>query len=234
MSNEAVVIPDTYKDYVYRITYKLLGKVAPLIPNSIKPNQITLAAFIASLTACFLLYFVHSPAAYLYWAGFNFVWYILDALDGIHARLSGQTSEYGAFLDHYFDNIFFIFMFTAFMLKFDLAHPIYITVIILRCTAATSIFLAQAHTGEVYCGRFSGGLELVLMTTTMLLSFFYPHFDLTQHLSNPTLLSIAQTLSLTSGVFMKLTLLIYAIGTTIHFFVLGRYVKNKIKENETL
>ena len=44
----------------------------------------------------------------------NFIWYILDALDGLHARLSHQTSEFGAFLDHFLDNLFFVVMFTVF------------------------------------------------------------------------------------------------------------------------
>lgn len=107
MSDVKIIMPDDYKDVIYRITYFLLGKVAHFIPRSITPNTLTITAFISALTGCLLLYLVQTPAAFLYWALFNFIWYMLDALDGIHARLTGQTSEFGAFLDHFLDNIFF-------------------------------------------------------------------------------------------------------------------------------
>ena len=91
MSEESVIMPDDYEDVVYRFTYFLLGKIAHRIPRSITPNQITIAAFISALVGCALLYFIKSPVAYLWWVLFNFIWYILDALDGIHARLSNLS-----------------------------------------------------------------------------------------------------------------------------------------------
>ena len=109
MKTNNVVIPEDYKDLVYRLTYFFLGKIAHLVPRSIKPNQITMLSFTSALIGTALLYFVQTPAAYLYWILFNFIWYLLDAMDGIHARLTQQTSEFGAFLDHALDNIYFIF-----------------------------------------------------------------------------------------------------------------------------
>ena len=106
MSNDNTLTPEGYEDVIYKLTYRALSGFVPLIPKGIHPNQITWMAFTSSLIACALLYFIKTPAAFLWWALFNFIWYILDAFDGMHARCSGQTSEFGGFLDHFLDNIF--------------------------------------------------------------------------------------------------------------------------------
>ena len=228
MSTIKKIIPDEYDDPIYRLTYHLLGKVARHIPVRIHPNHLTLCAFFFAILGCYLLYVIDTPVAYLYWALCNFTWYLLDALDGIHARLTEQASNYGGFLDHYMDNLFFIVMFSVFTVKFDLVYPVYISIMLMRFTAATSIFIAQAHTGKVYLSRFSGGAELLLLTSVMLLSFFWPSFDLMQCLGifNPG--SFLAALHLNQGVFMKVVLLFYGIGLPVHFFMLHKKVKSII------
>ena len=225
MSNEGVIIPKEYKDLGWRLTYFLLGKVAHFIPRSIKPNQITVGAFMAALMACALLYFLKSPVGLLYWALFNFVWYILDALDGIHARLTQQTSEFGAFLDHFLDNISFIFTFTVFALYFDLLHPLYLFILLARFTAATTTFLVQMHTGKLPIGKFTGSSEAILMTAVMFLTYYFPGVDLSHYAHSTTLLYGVNALSLHQGVFMKLVLLFYAIAMPINFVAQWRFVK---------
>ncbi len=225
MANEGVIMPDDYKDYIYRLTYFLLGKIAHCIPKSISPNQITFAAFSCSMIACFFLVVVPDPSAFILWTVFNLLWYLLDALDGIHARLTHQTSEYGAYLDHFLDTGYFIFMLTAFAMRFQLFQPLYIFILLLRSTAATSVFLVQIHTGRLLLGRFSGGLELLLFSNCMILSYYFPHFDLSQHTSNPHLLYWIHALGLTSGVFMKVTLWLYIFGVPMTFWQQARFVK---------
>ena len=46
MSDEQALMPEDYKDIIYRLTYFLLGKVAHYIPRSVSPNQITIVAFV--------------------------------------------------------------------------------------------------------------------------------------------------------------------------------------------
>lgn len=225
MEGKVLTPEETNKDIIYHYTYVLLIKLAPYIPRRITPNQLTIAGSISSLIACALLYFIQSPVCYLYWMLFNFGWFILDALDGIHARYTGQTSEYGAFLDHFLDNFYFIFMFTVFTIKFDLAYPIYVCAIIVRITAALSVFVVQFHTRKLYLSRFSGGLELILLNTAMLLSYFFPDFNPSLHTNNTFLLHIINALYLQQGVFMKLTLLVYLIGVPVNFLMQVRFVK---------
>ena len=229
MTSNKLIIPDEYQDYIYRFTYWSLSKVAPKIPKSISPNQITIAAFTSAMIGTILLFLIQSPVAYLYWIGFNLLWYILDALDGMHARLTNQSSEYGAFLDHALDDIYFLFMLTVFAIKFDLAHALYIYILLLRTTSAIMVFIVQTHTRQLYLGKFTAGLETPLFTLAMLLSFFYPHFNPLLHTTNPTLLYWINLLSLQSGMFMKLVLLVYFIGAPINMFLQFRFVKRHCK-----
>lgn len=228
MTSKNVIIPEDYKDFIYRLTYFFVGKIAHYVPRSIKPNQITTAAFISAMIGTALLLLVPSPAAFLYWIVFNFVWYILDALDGIHARLTQQSSEYGAFLDHAFDNLYFIFMFTVFTVKFDLGHTFYIYAMIARVTAALMVFTVQFHTKRLYLGRFSGGFELFLFTTAMLLSYFFPNFNPENHTTNPWFLYLIHIFNLEYGLFMKLVLMIYAVGAPINFILQFRFVRKEL------
>jgi phosphatidylglycerophosphate synthase len=228
IAQKNMIIPEDYQDLIWKATYFILGKIAPFVPRSIHPNYITYTAFISALLGCFLLYVIDTPMAYLYWFVCNFIWYLLDALDGIHARLTGQTSSFGGFLDHYLDNIFFAVMLTVFVLKFDLAYPLYIYAIILRVTAALMVFLVETHTDRFYLGTATGGLELILFSTVMILSYFFPDLNLSQHLSNPTALMIIEKLHLQSGLFMKLALMVYIIGVPVNMVAQWRFVKREL------
>ena len=230
MTTKNVIIPEGYKDVIYRVTYYFLGKIAHFIPRSIRPNQITVTAFTFALIGTALLYFVKTPAAYLYWLLFNFIWYILDALDGIHARLTNQTSEYGAFLDHALDNIYFIFMFTVFVAKFDLLHVFYIYVLCLRLTVALMVYVVQSHTNKVYLGSFTGGGELILFSLAMLLSYWFPHFNMAGCVTNKFWLSVINYFELQQGVFMKLTFFVYAIGVPFKIIMQFRFVKKELAQ----
>lgn len=233
MTKEYVGLPteDEYNDIIYRYTYYALQGIAPRIPKSIRPNQITWAAFFCSMLSCVFLYFIHTPVAYLYWILFNTLWYIFDALDGMHARISKQSSEFGGFLDHFLDNVFFTVMFTVFTVKFDLLHPLYIFIMLCRFTLCTVVFLVQNHTGKMFLSRFSGGGELLFLTTVMILSYLYPHFNLLTHIHNPQLLQVASWLSLDSGVFMKVVLLFYLVGFVPQYWLQYRFAQKELTSN---
>lgn len=232
MSNSnKVVIPDDYKDVIYRFAYFFIAKLAPYIPKSVKPNQLTLTAFISALIGTFLLWWVDTPLAYIYWMIFNFIWFVFDALDGIHARFTGQTSEFGAFLDHALDNIYFIFMFTAFVVKFDLAHTLYLYIIFLRFTAATIVFVMQSHTNRLWLTKVSGGTEFLLFMLVMALSYAFPNFNPATLTTNPTLLHWINLLSLQQGCFMKVVLWIYFIAVPIVFIMQFKFMKDVLRQS---
>ena len=226
--SENNLAPPGYNDYIYRLTYYLMKPLAPYIPPSISPNSITVIAFLSAMTGTALLFFINTPVAYLYWILFNFIWFLLDALDGIHARYSNQTSEYGAFLDHSLDNIYFIFMLTVFVAKFHLMSLLYIYIIILRVTAALMIYLVQSHTGKTLLCKFTGGLEFLLFNAVMVLSYCYPHINPAQLTNNVFLLQAIHFLDLQQGMFMKLALLVYFFGAPLNMFFQFRFVKRTL------
>lgn len=230
MENKISVVPPDYNDYIYRFMYYILSPIAPLIPKRISPNQITIMAFFSAMIGTGLLYFIHTPIAYIYWVIFNFIWFVLDALDGMHARLTQQSSEFGAFLDHGLDNIYFLFMLTVFAAKFDLFHLLYIYIIILRVTAALMVFTVQAHTKRFYLSRFSGGLEFLLLSSVMILSYCYPTINPAQHTTNLFLLHCINILSLQQGIFMKCALFFYFIGVPVNIILQFRFVKKVLMQ----
>ena len=233
MSNKNQIIPSDYHDYIYRFTYFLLSFVAPYIPKSVTPNQITLLAFFFAMVGNACLFFIHTPIAYLYWVLFNLVSFLLDALDGMHARISGQSSEYGAFLDHAMDNIYFLFMLTVFAAKFDLTQILYIYIIILRVTAALMVFTVQCHTGRLYLSKFSGGLKFLLFSGAMVLSYAFPHANPLMWTQNAMFQNAVSFLNLQNGIFMKMALLCYFIGVPIAITQQFLFVNTVLKQERS-
>jgi phosphatidylglycerophosphate synthase len=230
VENKPIVIPSDYNDYIYKITYRLLTPLAPYIPKRISPNQITIAGFISAMIGTTLLYFVSSPMAYIYWIIFNLLWFMLDALDGMHARLTKQSSEMGAFLDHALDNIYFLFMLTIFAVKFDLLHVLYFYIVILRVTASLMVFVVQCHTNKIYLTRISGGFETLLFSAAMMLTYYYPHINPALLTDNAFLKASIDALSLQHGIFMKCALLPYFIGVPITIVLQFRFVKKELTQ----
>ena len=223
------MIPDDYHDYLYRFTYWMLSPIAPHVPKSMTPNQISLAAFISAMTGNILLLSIKTPSAYLYWVLFNFIWFLLDALDGMHARLSNQSSEYGGFLDHSLDNVYFLFMLMAIAIKFDMTSVLYIYIFLLRVTASLMVFTVQCHTKRLYVGRFTGGLEFLLLNSAMILSACFAHTNPMNWTHNTMLLYCMNAVDLQTGVFMKLAFLPYFIGVPINIILQFRFVRRLLR-----
>ncbi|MEN8443943.1 MAG: CDP-alcohol phosphatidyltransferase family protein [Cyanobacteria bacterium J06555_13] len=90
----------------------IAGRVEPLVPQGIQPNQITLVGFGFGLLAAISLYLM----------SFHWGWVVVvvvalvcntfaDSLDGAVARGRSLTSDRGFFLDHLLDQITFISLF---------------------------------------------------------------------------------------------------------------------------
>lgn len=82
------------------------------------PNQVSVSGLLIALTAALLVATGHFLFAI-------FVWWLsrlLDGLDGIYARASNQSSDFGAFLDIQLDMLAYSAMIVGFYLQFpDLA-----------------------------------------------------------------------------------------------------------------
>ena len=132
MNNEPIVEPNSQT--YYKIYKPFFEKIESYIPASITPNMITITNFILINILFFskLYYnpFIFSLVIFLYW--------VLDNIDGIHARRTKQSSKIGETLDHCIDgytSVLFTFMFFRlfgvdmnyiflfiFLLTFNLGH----------------------------------------------------------------------------------------------------------------
>lgn len=89
------------------------NKVVTFVPNTVAPNVLTLAGFIFILYAHHLcLYYLNAQPTIisLITCLFTFIYMTLDAIDGKHARRTGNSSPLGELFDHACDNIGVVFL----------------------------------------------------------------------------------------------------------------------------
>lgn len=70
--------------------------------TSWSPNMITIAGLLLRLTTA-VLFWLATPAAFFFGALAYVAAYVCDCTDGAVARITGQTSEFGRYLDHISD-----------------------------------------------------------------------------------------------------------------------------------
>lgn len=91
-----------------KIYSTLWGWIAEKIPRNVAPNVLTLAAFGCVLQAYWLVT-VHGDefprASAIIAAILTYMYYVLDAVDGIHARRTRNESPLGEIFDHSLDNL---------------------------------------------------------------------------------------------------------------------------------
>jgi len=160
------------------------------LPNSLSPNYITLSGGFFLISAVTLIWTHDSTLSgklptwlYVYGAFCIFMLQTLDALDGKHARVTGQSSMLGQFLDHGLDSTTNSFMILI-MLQSNLFGGGFCTFLVQFLTH----FLYFLHSWEEYhTGVFStqvdevGGTEFQLQIIAItLLPVFFSH-DTLQH-----------------------------------------------------
>lgn len=92
--------------------------VAPLVRLITKfgltPNQLTVLGLLIALVSAYFVFRGEFMLALVTW----WLSRLLDALDGIYARATSQTSDFGAFLDIQFDMLAYSAMVIAFSFQF--------------------------------------------------------------------------------------------------------------------
>ncbi len=106
------MIDNAFRSVLPRFTGPLVALYARL---GLTPNGITVAAFaIAAAAALCVAREWNAAAIALWWLG-----RLADGTDGIYARATGQTSDFGA----YFDIVFDMAAYSLMILAFDYVHP---------------------------------------------------------------------------------------------------------------
>jgi len=162
------------RDIVDRLLYPLLSKWVAYIPQFIHPNVLTLGAIISAWGAAGIFAFCPAPSAYLYCAVLLLSWIVLDSCDGIHARNTGQCSDFGAFLDHVGDAFGIFMLHLAFVYRLDIHEPILVGALLLRQAMNGWVYLIQVHTGKLYIPSAGWSFEIYTLSALMIAKFFFP------------------------------------------------------------
>jgi phosphatidylglycerophosphate synthase len=94
-----------------------LKKIAAYIPSSVSPNTITLLNFILINILCISTIY-KNPAIF---SGSLFLYWIIDTLDGIHAKNTNQITKFGGILDQCID-VYSILLITYMLIHLYLPH----------------------------------------------------------------------------------------------------------------
>lgn len=128
----------------YRVYAPIFEKIESFIPRQITPNMISCASFVL-LTALFLSKSYYNPYIFSFCL---FIYWILDNIDGIHARNTKQTSSLGEILDHCGDAYYTIIILYMFFNVFRINIPKLFIVL-------TGIFMNLKHLLSFYTHDFS-------------------------------------------------------------------------------
>lgn len=168
--------PSSNRDITDRLLYPILHRVVGLIPPSVHPNTITLAALACAFLAAGLLALWPSPVALPLCAVLLVAWIILDSFDGIHARNTGQSSNFGGFLDHFGDACGMFFLQVAIIVRFDIAEPVVFCALLFRQALAAWTYIIQVHAGKLYIPSLGWSFEIYAYASLIVAAFFLPDF----------------------------------------------------------
>lgn len=206
--------------------------LASYIPRRIKPNHITLIGFFSGFLGVASLVFISAPIGLLIAALFFMFRWMLDDLDGIHARLTGQSSGFGAFLDAFCDFIFSQFFLFSVLYRFEMFIPIFVFISLLRVTAEGLVYLLKANTTYYSLPLFGASVEIFSWVGVLVGSFFIKE-DALDLLWNSFLIrqffeffGIHSLNLVTIGMFLYLFFLPFTI---IEIFIKGKQILTDIR-----
>lgn len=171
------------RDVLYRLLAPIYVRLARLVPAAISPNQLTFAGLGCVLLASALLVTWSSPLAFVAAAALVLAYETLDCIDGKHARATGQTSRYGAFLDDAVDMITINMLFPALLIRLDLLSPVFIFAVAFRAIYQGVMYAGAVELAVRINPEIGTSFENYLIAGVLLLTFFVPGaIDVATHL----------------------------------------------------
>ncbi len=178
VKSSAVKPSATNHDITDQLVYPLLSRLVARIPRSVHPNTLTLAATGAGLVAAAVLALSAQSYSLLICAGLLVVWILLDSCDGIHARNTGQCSEFGGFLDHFGDALGFFALQAAIVYKFDLHEPLVFGAMLFRQALGCWTYIIRIYSGHLFITRLGWSFEIYMYAALMVGLYCFPDFRL--------------------------------------------------------
>jgi archaetidylinositol phosphate synthase len=220
-------------DLVDRLTYPWFEKLARYIPARVTPNSITAVGFCMMLVACFGLMAIRSPSGLIVFVVFSLISNALDALDGIHARATGQTSKFGDFLDHFFDQFSALLVSFGLLVRFDLFTPLYVGIVMSLMTINTLAFVYKSTAGYLYIGHVGPTTSLVLVCVAFVLIVVLNDPVLFAfHPEDPVVARALESLGVRTVNLGKLTLLISLPMLPSSFYLFYGLARKHVRETK--
>jgi phosphatidylglycerophosphate synthase len=136
MPAEIPAIKNDCRDLAFEALKPAYEWVGRQVPRAVTPNQLTMAGLGCAVLASALLVLWPAATACFVAAGLLFLYEGFDALDGIHARNTQQSSAFGAYLDAVIDAAQAAMIFSALIVRYDLYAPFFIFIMGFRMMVA--------------------------------------------------------------------------------------------------
>jgi CDP-diacylglycerol---glycerol-3-phosphate 3-phosphatidyltransferase len=171
------------------------GIVQPIVRTlhrlGVTPNQLTIAGFLLNLINAWLLAIGRLPLA----GALILVFSALDALDGSLARISGQVTKFGGFLDSVLDRVSETALFLGLLIYFVHSGPsdqvyIYLTYLAINGSLLVSYTRARAEGLGLECrvGWFTRVERIIVLSLGLLVGWIRPVLWILAILTNLTAL----------------------------------------------
>jgi phosphatidylglycerophosphate synthase len=162
------------RDLTYRCLSPLYRRIAAKIPQSVSPNWLTLLGFCCAVAVAALLLAWRDPSACIVAGVFVLLSGMFDCIDGIHARNTGRSTLFGAYLDAAADAVMAGIIYPALIVRYKLYAPIYIFTACFRPVVACLIHACTAETGVRIDPEFGSVSENVTIAIVLLAAGSFP------------------------------------------------------------
>lgn len=159
------------------LTANVWAPLARRVPPAVKPNALTASGALAMVCALVL---VRMGVDGNRWGFLGAVactaWYLTaDNIDGPHARRTGQTSQFGEFLDHWLDSINGAILCWASALCLGLSGAPLLVYVGFVATTYFATMWDQQQTGVLHSERWGANEAILVCMGLFLLLFFLPN-----------------------------------------------------------
>jgi phosphatidylglycerophosphate synthase len=162
------------RDVAYAVIAPAYDFLARFVPRAVSPNHLTMAGLACTVLAAVVLNVYHE--AWICWVAAALVigYEVFDSLDGKHARNTGQSSRFGAYLDTAIDGLAAGLLYTGLVGHFELYSPIFLFAIAIRMGKACLVYASAAETRLRLNPEIGTTVENLIMVAVLVLSALFP------------------------------------------------------------
>jgi phosphatidylglycerophosphate synthase len=157
-------------DIVDKFSYPVIFKLVRHLPKSLTPNQITTVGFGFCLLGAVTLGYGNSSSSFVCAGIFLFLHWLCDAMDGLHARNTQQTSQFGAFLDHFYDMGAALAICFALLIRFQVMTPLFVFIVMMRIAVQGGVYLVHGFTQVFDLPRIGPSVESWIIVIALIYS----------------------------------------------------------------